>query len=509
MHRYLICVLLVVPAVCQAQTGRSRLVSPDAARQVGLERMWFTQLNLDRGRGRMAGTHMYVSPSQSHSVFQVSHEGRRYVFSQRDRNAFGEEIGVEGAQKKAAEKAEAIKEELIKIGKADAAAPSVESFVVPKITLYLTSERGTVHALDCETGRTLWTTSVGNPLFPMTAPAANDKYVAVCNGSTVYVLLAANGSVAWSRGALGAPGAGPAMTEEFLFLPMVNGQVESLYLEDPRRPVGVFKSFGRTMVQPVVSATSVAWPTDAGNLYVSPAHAPGLQFRFQAGGAISAAPAFLEPGKIFTASLDGYIYCIDERKGNVMWRFTTGEAITHSPIALHDMVYAISTRGNMFAVEAATGVERWVTSGIRHYLAGNDKRLYCLDTRGDLVVLDRESGSRLGSLAGVGVDVPFLNTQTDRILLANSTGLIQCLREISLPWPILHVEREAPAPARPTRPQGPPTEDKPPQQVEGDPFGTPAAAPGRPPAGAAGDPFATPAPPRPSPPPAGDPFATP
>ena len=42
----------------------------------------------------------------------------------------------------------------------------------------------------------------------------------------------------------------------------------------------------------------------------------------------------------------------------------------------------------MYALDVNTAGERWTATGIRSYLAGNSKRLYCIDVRGDLVVLD-------------------------------------------------------------------------------------------------------------------------
>jgi len=56
----------------------------------------------------------------------------------------------------------------------------------------------------------------------------------------------------------------PALTEEFVFVPMVSGQMESLPLEQLKQPPTLYKSFGRTIVQPVVSSSSVAWPTREG-----------------------------------------------------------------------------------------------------------------------------------------------------------------------------------------------------------------------------------------------------
>lgn len=500
--------LLIFPALAQAQVSATGLVSPEAARQVGLERMWFTQLGLDRARGRVSGVFMFVSPIQAHTVFQVNHGGKRYVFSQRDRDAFGQEIGLDAAKEKAEKKAEEIQNQLAETGKADAEKPAIDTYTVPKITIYATSERGLVHALDGETGRTLWTAMVGNPLYPTSAPGANEKYIGVCNGSTLYVLHALDGSVAWTRSSLGVPGAGPALTEEYIFLPLVTGQVESFLIEDPKRPVGVYKSYGRTMVQPVISSNSVAWPTDSGNLYVGLAHAPGLRFRLQATDAINSAPAFLAPDRIVATSLDGYIYCLNERKGNILWRFTTGEPIALSPIALDQTVYAISKRGNMYAIDANSAAARWVIGGIRSYLAGNAHRLYCADVRGDLVILDAASGSRLGAIAGAGGDVPVTNTQTDRILLVTSTGLVQCLRETNLPFPVVHYQIEPQQKvARPApKVEGQKAEEKPAAAADADPFGGAPGKPAAPPA--ATDPFAAPGA-KPAAPPGGDPFGRP
>ena len=324
MRRILLClfVLLLASSTAEAQLRSTALVSPESARQLGLERMWFTQLHLDRSRGRMGGLHMHVSSTEAHTIFQITDGGKRYVFSQHDRDAFGQAVGVDGAKKRAEDKQAEIKKALEVAGKPDAQPPAaeiqsppVETHVVPKITFYATSERGLLHAIDGETGRTLWTTNVGNPRFPMTAAGANDKFVGVCNGSTLYVMLASDGSLVWTRPAISSPGAGPALSTDLIFVPMVTGQIESFLLEDPKRPVKIYQSFGRAMVQPVVSANSVAWPTDKGQLYVGMANDFGVRFRMEASDAITSSPAFLAPDKIFVTSLDGYIYCVERIAG--------------------------------------------------------------------------------------------------------------------------------------------------------------------------------------------------
>ena len=65
--------------------------------------------------------------------------------------------------------------------------------------------------------------------------AANEEYVAVVNGSMLYVLDRVGGSVRWQRRLRGAPGAGPALSETQVFVPMIDGMVEA-YSTRRRRP---------------------------------------------------------------------------------------------------------------------------------------------------------------------------------------------------------------------------------------------------------------------------------
>ena len=111
-------------------------------------------------------------------------------------------------------------------------------------------------------------------------------------------------------------------------------------------------------------------------------------------------------------------------------------------MALGSTAYVITERGNMFAITAATArnygckaasaaTSPATTSGCMHGVGGN------------LTILDTASGSKLGTI-GVGqLDMPLLNVETDRIILASTTGLVQCFRESRLPFPVAHFRDEA------------------------------------------------------------------
>jgi hypothetical protein len=185
-------------------------------------------------------------------------------------------------------------------------------------------------------------------------------------------------------------------------------------------------------------------------------------------------------------------------------------------------VYAITDRDSLFCVGANAGEERWMTSGIRGFLAGNDDRIYCTDSAGNIALIDVKTGSRIGTVIANGSDLRLNNQQTDRIIIGSSNGLLQCLHESRLHWPVVHAAMDpkrlqqakakaaAPPVAAAAAPAGPVAD---PFAAPGaaDPFAVPAAgAPAAPPA-AAPDPFA-PAPAAgaaPAPAAAPDPFAAP
>jgi outer membrane protein assembly factor BamB len=492
-------VLLIAPSVAQAQVSPSGLLSEEGARRAGLERMWFTQLELDSARGRVAGLIQHVSATRAHTVFEIVYDGRSYLFSERELDAFGKPVGIEGARKLADEKLADIKDKLTELSggmpPADDQLPKVQTHVVPQITMYATSQGGVVHAIDGETGKTLWTTGIGNPVLITSTAGASDDYVAALNGSTIYCLHARDGALAWQRMVAGSPLTGPGVSDDLVFVVVANGNMESFRVTDPKIPSPVFRSFGRPSCQPVIFKRSVAWTTDRGHVYVGQAYDARMLFRLEAKDRIDSAPAFLPPDKIVATSLDGYIYCFDEVRGGILWRFSTGEPIVHQPVCLNDTVYAISQAGGLYAIDSG-GIERWVTGGIRGFISGNADRLYCTDVAGNIVVIDAASGSRVGSIIAPSLDVRPINQETDRVILGTSRGMVQCFREVGKQWPEARILREPPLP----RKKG----DKKGKQKEGetspmpiDPFSTPpAGAPpaGTPPAGAT-DPFGGAAPP--------------
>lgn len=476
--------LLWVAAPLAWGQRQSSLASAFLLERYGLVRAWHAQVELDSAQARVVHVTQHVSQTQAMTVIDVvlvdNEKQKLATYTDRQLDAFGRPLGVEGAKKAAEERIA----ELQVIGVAAKAITTV----VPDITLYITTNNGFMHAIDGETGATRWVVPVGRSDHPTFSPAANDHFVAAINGIYLYVFDAKDGRLAWSRRLTHAAGAGPAVTQEFVHVPMVPGLIESYHLLDPSGRPRVYQSFGRATLQPTVSPNSLIWATDRGFLYVGNGDAPGVRFRLETLDEITARPAWLAPNQVMAVSRDGDVYVMNEFTGALMWRFSTGDPIDHSPVPIDDDVYIITTNYTMFRLSAQTGGAGagaiWSTQGLSKIVSASATRLYCLDPTGRLVILDRATGGRVATLPTNFREVDVLNNQTDRLFFVSYSGLVQCFREFHQEYPLVHA--------------GPGTEAQQPKQVQQQPLAAPAKpapdalAPANP-FGEAADPFADPA----------------
>lgn len=413
------------------------LISEIQAKRNGLQRVWFTQVRLDSARGHVVGVFQQLSSIHATTIHEVHFKGGKFRFTAEQTDRFGDAIGPEGAKKLARERSILLQRQGFK--------PKLKTITLPEITLYATTNRGVVHAIDGESGRTKWSTIVGERDHPTLAPAANDKYVAVVNGSWVYMLDRNDGRQLWRRSLVGAPGAGPAMSESLVFVPIANGKIQSYRLDDYKFTPGIYQSIGRAFVQPIVTPRSVVWPTDRGHMYVGPNTRKGIRYRVEARDTITTQAAFLPPSTLFAVSVDGYVYSFHESNGAMIWTRSLGEDITEPPVVLDKHVYVITGKGNLYALSVDSGEPIWVTPLIRSYLSASRDRLYVVGKSGRMTLIDRKTGATLSSLPTEELDLKMLNIQTDRIFIGTRKGLIQCVREIGNEYPVVHFQEADPA----------------------------------------------------------------
>ncbi|GAB6164588.1 hypothetical protein JCM19992_05880 [Thermostilla marina] len=392
----------------------------------------------------------------------------------------------------------------------DAGRSKVIDVLLSKGQLFALTDSAIVQAFDAETGATQWTTRVGNPDHLSQQLGANDRYVGVVNGSYVYLLDRRNGRILWSRQLEDAAGAGPAISQEYVFVPAVRGKVmayrytveKPLSPEDYRKEVseteaellsaagtgtddleagfstepeeeqieleqrewtGLFcQSYGRALVQPIVThdvkgEERAAWPTDRNFVFVGEINnVTGLfllRYRLTMDAPSAASPAYRpapigspQSGILYVASQDGYVYALEERDGTLLWRYSTGSPIVEPPALIGSELYVANQLGGIHCIDADTGKPKWFAPRILQFVAASETRVYAVDKLNLLAILDRATGTRIDEIDVVSYPIRYMNTQTDRIYLLTTSGLVQCLREVGAEQPTVH-ESFAPAPA--------------------------------------------------------------
>jgi len=98
---------------------------------------------------------------------------------------------------------------------------------------------------------------------------------------------------------------------------------------------------------------------------------------------------------VYIGSDDGNLYAIDAASGVQRWKFETGGAIRSSPTTAHGRVYVGSGDGSLYAIDSATGSLKWMYAfnypvNCCPTVSGDAVYAYC---KANLVALDTATGS--------------------------------------------------------------------------------------------------------------------
>jgi hypothetical protein len=491
--RFVFLSLIASVACTAAQAQTSGMISSADVRRAGLEQRWSAHLAVDGTRSVLKQIGMHVSSTTTNRFYEVSYEANSFDFRPDSADDMGNPLGPNGAETAAEQKLrqlvalevpatissktegdvtthtvacavgkfrfrpsdrdtfgkslgeegiEAAGERRVELLTAASITATSARVDVPRVRLFATATNAVVHAVDGESGRTMWKRRVGDARYPSFRAAMNEKEMAIVNGSTLYLVDQATGRALWQRSINGTPGASPALSTFYAFVPTVRGRLEVYLIERGNAPPAtIYQASGRALVTPTVTPRSVIWPTDLGHMYLAEADEPRLRFRLEANSDIVAAAAYLPPNLIYVASVDGYVYCIDDVKQNIRWQVSLGTPMSLSPVAVGEQLFIATDEHQLICLSAKTGKQIWgPTTNIGRVIAVSEKRVYALDRRGDLTILQRDTGGRTSTIRLNGSAIPFVNTQTDRLFLTNRAGLVVCLHEVENEFPLLHLD---------------------------------------------------------------------
>lgn len=368
---------LLAAATVHAARPLGNVVPQEMARRYGLERVWATQIELDRSRGRVA----YVTLNAGLVLVQTDQATLHVLDAETRRTLWVGHVGRAGAV---------------------SSPPAANE-------KYVVSTNGSVaYLFERASGRVLWARKM--PSVPSTGAAIS--------GSRIYIPQV-SGMVTTFR------------------LPNMQNKEETPNEQRFKDNALNYTGKGIAMAPPIVTRQGVVWGTDVGNIYSVTSDELRAIFRFKCHAAVMGSLYYREPF-IYATSRDGYVYALSEGRGFARWQFSIGRPISEPPMVTEEGVYVIPESGGIYKLSPDKGDEIWSSPGAYQFVAASPTRLYTTDAKGNLLIVDAKSGAHLGKLTTQGSAIKVFNRDNDRIYLVTATGLVQCLREVALKEPAWH-----------------------------------------------------------------------
>lgn len=433
-------VFIALVAIAAGPLRAADFLVPDGiAHRAGLKVEWDSQLPVG-GPNRMVDWFLQINEDESTTYFTMESGPLREVVSNRQLNAKGVAYGLDGAKEEVDFRAE-ILEERYKARNIKDYEIKRFNYSLPKSVLYTLGSNGMVSAIDADTGIHHWDRVVDSSSRVVGLGASNDK-VAVVIGSRLFCLNAKDGRVLWDRKTRYSPSSSPAVSDTHIFVPLGNGRLQAYNIKEEGLGAVSFFASGFASARPLVTPSGVAWVTDKGQMnFANPKTSTAVNFRLRASKAIISSPTG-KGNMIFVASLDGYVYGVDRVNGRMVWEVTTGTGISTSPVPIGDHLFVVSDSKQLFKLDARTGnyAKGWETpvEGIEKFLGATRKVVFGLDEFNHLIVVDQKSGRKTSAIRVGDIDRVLTNYDSDRIYVASTQGLVQCVRDLSNPRPIFH-----------------------------------------------------------------------
>lgn len=471
-----------------AQDGRISTV--DASR-AGLKVEWTTQVDVSAAGGKIVDIQLNVNEDRSRTFFAIEYGNQREVISEFDIGPFGVPFGtnpdiakMDGKFRTKIEKMiaqhtdgfieeetgidadtiAAIRQEIIdRVAEAEEEAKirqmkliammelqgrdvevKLNKYTLPESTIYVTTTTGFVQAIDADTGMTRWSATIGNRKYPTIGVGASDNHVAVVNGSKVYCLDATNGKKLWEHRCRGSVGSSPMVSDKFVFVPLVNGRLEAFSIENDGVGAESYVSIGRAHSRPLITEDSVCWATDRGYFTVaSNDKVSAPHYRLRADSSIVASGTSLN-GRLFVASTDGFAYAINELSGGLLWQFSTGQRLNHSPVPIGNFVYIITDEHQMYKLYTHDGsaAPGWAepVEDVTRFVGATKEKIYVQNKIGQIVAMNQSNGAKVSTIGSLSTDLVLPNYLSDRLYVGNGFGSVQCLREQDSDVPFFHAD---------------------------------------------------------------------
>jgi outer membrane protein assembly factor BamB len=189
----------------------------------------------------------------------------------------------------------------------------------------------------------------------------------------------------------------PAVKDGLVVFGTNSGRVYALD-DDDGEVVWARRQKGEIAATPAIAGESVFVSSMDGTLsaYGAGAGVPLWSFA-TAGSPIESSPLVVD-GVVYVGTWAGVLYAVDAATGRERWRFQAPDDIKGSAALANGLIVVGDYSGNVHALDPATGAERWTYTGGARFYAGpavSGDTIVIGDVGGAVVALDARDGSEL------------------------------------------------------------------------------------------------------------------
>ncbi len=240
--------------------------------------------------------------------------------------------------------------------------------VLARKTLYFVTNKGTVVALNAETGKTRWRRSVGT--LSAASPAWDDGrlFVVTLDGQLT-ALRADKGRVVWKKDIPSRTESSPYVRDGRVYFGSEDGTVYAVRAKNGRT-IWTYQASGAVKAALAFSDGKLYFGAYGGNAYAIRADngkevwstsTAGLSLGRSGNFYSTPAVAF---GRVYMGNTDGRVYSFTTSGGETAWTKSTGSYVYSGPAAAPvrgrgPTVFIGSYTGRFYALDARSGAERW------------------------------------------------------------------------------------------------------------------------------------------------------
>ena len=303
---------------------------------------------------------------------------------------------------------------------------SIKQMYVIADKLYVQSALNQFLCLDRKTGDLLFTRSVGMPGLPIFEPQLYGNTLLIVAGNELYEIDSRTGL---DLSVVSLPfNATTAATRNSSYI-FIAGSDRRLHMLKPENKIEVFNvaSESDCLITSVVADENfVSFATQGGNVVVIEPDSRKKLWGYKTDEKVTAA-IVKSKNELFVSGQDTKLYKIRAMEKQVNWQYLSGAVLVDSAKVTGDTVYQLVRGHGLAALDRQSGKRKWMVPQAQSLLSQKANRAYVAGYKSEILVMDNVSAKKLYKVNLTGLLEYAVNTQDDKIYIADETGQIFCL----------------------------------------------------------------------------------